>query len=85
MGGIVLPEEIPVVCKADFNGSMLRMMQQRLDAKDRRIEGFLTKDAAGRYLDFFEDFPGLEGRIPQYYVASYLGITPSRSAGSGLA
>jgi cAMP-binding proteins - catabolite gene activator and regulatory subunit of cAMP-dependent protein kinases len=59
-----------------WNTLMLAMGQERLDFKDRRIEGFITKDAAGRYLDCLEDFPGIEGRVRQHHIASYLGVTP---------
>jgi CRP-like cAMP-binding protein len=52
------------------------MYQERLDYKDRRIHGFLTKDAAGRYLDFLSEYPGLEARVRQRHIASYLGMTP---------
>ena len=34
------------------------------------------KDARGRYLWFLEEYPGVIDRIPHYYVASYLSITP---------
>jgi CRP-like cAMP-binding protein len=33
-------------------------------------------NASKRYDAFLEEFPGLEQRIPQYQIASYLGITP---------
>lgn len=55
---------------------LLAMMQERMEAKDRRIEGFLMGTPADRYLSFREEFPGLEERIPQHYIASYLGISP---------
>lgn len=35
-------------------------------------------DAAQRYQIFKNEFPGLEDCIPQYHVASYLGITPTQ-------
>jgi len=63
----------PVAAWAPF---FIGMMEERLDAKDRRIEGFLMGDATTRYLEFLEDFPGLEGRIKQHHIASYLGVTP---------
>ena len=35
-------------------------------------------DAADRYLIFKEEYPGLEDLIPQYHVATYLGISPTQ-------
>jgi CRP-like cAMP-binding protein len=52
------------------------LCESRLDYKDRRIKGFLTKDAAGRYLDFLDEYPGVEDRVKQHHIASYLGVTP---------
>ncbi len=44
--------------------------------KERRESEFLSDDAETRYRKFRERFPGVEDRIRQYHVASYLGITP---------
>lgn len=43
---------------------------------ERREAALLTLDAKDRYLQFLEDYPGLEARVRQYDIASYLGITP---------
>jgi CRP-like cAMP-binding protein len=45
-------------------------------AKSEREWELLALDAAGRYTRFRERFVGIEARIPQRVVASYLGITP---------
>lgn len=52
------------------------LMEERLEAKDRRIEGFLMGDATARYLDFVSEFPDIERRAKQHHIASYLGISP---------
>jgi CRP-like cAMP-binding protein len=44
--------------------------------KEKRERRLLSEDAATRYLSFQKDYPGLEDKIPQYQIASYLGITP---------
>lgn len=44
--------------------------------KEIRERQFLSEDAATRYLNFKKSYPGYEERLPQYYIASYLGITP---------
>lgn len=36
----------------------------------------MSQDAYSRYLDFIKKYRNIEQRIPQYVVASYLGVTP---------
>ncbi|MEO1053151.1 MAG: Crp/Fnr family transcriptional regulator [Bacteroidota bacterium] len=43
--------------------------------KEKREMSLVMIDAAERYENFKEKFPTLENEIPQYQVASYLGIT----------
>ena len=45
-------------------------------ATHRRISETLSKTAEERYLNFLKKYPQLVQRIPQKYIASYLGITP---------
>ncbi|XYK80050.1 MAG: Crp/Fnr family transcriptional regulator [Labrenzia sp.] len=44
--------------------------------KEQREASFLLQDAGARYEAFLDDFPDLAPRLPQYHIASYLGITP---------
>lgn len=44
--------------------------------KENREAELLLLDANGRYKNFIKDYPNLLNRIPQYYIASYLRITP---------
>ena len=44
--------------------------------KERREIEFLTEDAEARYNNFICKYPTFQNRIHQYYIASYLGITP---------
>lgn len=44
--------------------------------EERRIRQLMLDDAQGRYQAFLKDFPGLEARIKQIHVASYVGISP---------
>ncbi|HOT63308.1 MAG TPA: Crp/Fnr family transcriptional regulator [Treponemataceae bacterium] len=44
--------------------------------KEERERQFLSDDAESRYRAFLKRHPGLEARVPQYEIASYLGITP---------
>ncbi|MBS7526045.1 Crp/Fnr family transcriptional regulator [Fusibacter paucivorans] len=44
--------------------------------KEEREVAFLSADAQQRYRLFIRKYPNLSGRISQYHIASYLGITP---------
>lgn len=44
--------------------------------KEQRELRFVLNNAAERYAYFQEEYPGLEQKIPQYHIASHLGITP---------
>ena len=44
--------------------------------KEWRESALLLDDAKTRYLSFLEEHPGLEVRLKQHHIASYLGITP---------
>jgi CRP-like cAMP-binding protein len=45
-------------------------------AEQQRVICNFTKTAQDRYLSFLKRFSGLEERIPQHQIASFLGITP---------
>ncbi|WP_308364908.1 MULTISPECIES: Crp/Fnr family transcriptional regulator [unclassified Microbulbifer] len=47
-------------------------------AKDAREVEIVQEDAAQRYRRFLREFPTLAGRLPQYHIASHLGITPTQ-------
>lgn len=44
--------------------------------KEQRESELLLDDAPTRYAKFLTEYPGLESRVKQYHIASYLGITP---------
>ncbi len=44
--------------------------------KAEREKELLLYDAENRYKRFLKEFPGIEKRVRQYHIASYLGITP---------
>ncbi|MOA17990.1 hypothetical protein D3C78_1382750 [compost metagenome] len=48
-----------------------------VDKEEKEIEIVLL-DADKRYELFQQKFPDLEQLIPQYHIASYLGITPTQ-------
>ncbi|MDO6428802.1 Crp/Fnr family transcriptional regulator [Thalassotalea sp. 1_MG-2023] len=47
-------------------------------AKDAREIELVQQDATTRYKSFVNHFPQLNQRLPQYHVASHLGITPTQ-------
>lgn len=51
-------------------------LQAILIKQDLRLRWFIEKSAIERYEAFLKTYPHLMQRIPQYYGASYLGITP---------
>lgn len=54
-----------------------KFLEQRwVIRKELHLVQFATKDAHHRYHAFRQMYPGLEQRVAQYHIASYLGITP---------
>lgn len=53
-----------------------RIVEMLYIKKERRESSLLLDDAQTRYLNFLEEYPGLENQIKQHHIASYLGITP---------
>lgn len=52
------------------------LLENSLSYKIHRENSFLVKNATERYIDFKRENSGIEQRISQKYIASYLGITP---------
>ena len=56
---------------------MFRLMLQRnLAATQNRLINTISKTAQEKYLDFIERYPTIPQRVPQHYIAAYLGISP---------
>ncbi|WP_319379754.1 Crp/Fnr family transcriptional regulator [Thiomicrorhabdus sp.] len=47
-------------------------------AKDAREIELVQEEATERYLRFISQYPQLAERLPQYHIASHLGITPTQ-------
>ncbi len=57
--------------------TLSRKLAEKLFIKKEQKESqFLIDSAEQRYHTFLKEFPGLEKRIRQHHIASYLGITP---------
>ncbi|KGE14718.1 Crp/Fnr family transcriptional regulator [Sphingobacterium deserti] len=51
-------------------------LQRNIYIQQKRINSLLAMTAKQRYLSFMDMYPGLLLRVPQWMIASYLGITP---------
>jgi len=54
------------------------LAEQFFVQKEQREIDIVLLDADERYRIFQKEFSGLENAIPQYHIASYLGITPTQ-------
>ncbi len=52
------------------------MIQRHLSALERRLIRTIAKTAEERYVEFIKQYPDIASRVPQHYIASYLGMTP---------
>lgn len=52
------------------------IIQKAYIASQHRIVNNFSKTAKERYLQFRRQYPKIDQRVPQYMIASYLGITP---------
>lgn len=54
----------------------IQLLHKHIASLQKRITQLQSKTAKERYLDFINTYPDVLMRVPQTYVASYLGITP---------
>jgi CRP-like cAMP-binding protein len=52
------------------------LYQNAVMAQEERLLNVLSTKVEERYLRFVKKYPHLQNRIPQYLIASYLGVTP---------
>jgi CRP-like cAMP-binding protein len=57
-------------------GLNISMLHNAIRFMQKRINMLLSATAEERYLDFIKLYPNLTLRVPQWMIASYLGITP---------
>ena len=57
----------------DFNTQLLH---KHIASLQKRVTQLQSDSAQERYLDFIQTYPDVLLRVPQTYVASYLGIAP---------
>jgi CRP-like cAMP-binding protein len=51
------------------------LLEQLAIKKERREADFLLRSPQERYLQFLKEFGDVANRVPNYHIASYLGIT----------
>jgi CRP-like cAMP-binding protein len=55
---------------------LMKFIEKGYIIKEKRERDFLLLDAETRYRNFLSEFPGMDQRIKQGIIASYLGIQP---------
>lgn len=76
-----------VIVKKDFFASIKQIVPEILELNilmlhnsirfmQKRIDMLLSASAEARYLQFLKLYPNMSSRVPQWMIASYLGITP---------
>ena len=56
------------------------LLHNHISSLQKRITQLLGATAEERYVDFLKTYPNIFERVPQWMVASYLGITPESLA-----
>lgn len=51
------------------------LVQRNLSVTQNRLINTIAKPAMEKYLDFLKRYPSIPQRVPQHYIASYLGIS----------
>lgn len=60
----------------EFRVHHQRILQRHILQLYRRISLLIGYSAKDRYLEFLNTYPNITQRVPQWMIASYLGITP---------
>ena len=70
--------DVEALCEAHpvFERFFRLVAQKSFAYAQRRVLSNLGKTAEERYLEFLGMYPGIVQRVPQYMLASYLGMTP---------
>lgn len=65
-----------ILSNEDLKTLWIDLLEGSLRYKMYRENGFLVENATERYLKFRKRYPELAIRVPQRYIATYLGIKP---------
>ncbi len=53
-----------------------KLLEEIFTAAIKHIVTTFTQSAEDRYINFLSNFKHIQSRIPQYYIASFIGVTP---------
>jgi len=67
----LIVEKIP-----GYASALRKGLQRHAAAKDERIVISISASAHDRYVRFLQTYPSLATRVPQWMLASYLGVSP---------
>lgn len=67
----ILSETVPEIQKVRAS-----MAEEYFSQSTERASNLINLDAKGRYEALIKDIPQIHQRVPQYYIASFLGIKP---------
>lgn len=59
-----------------FERAFRILMQRHLAVTQNRLLHNITCTAEQKYDEFLQNYPDIPSRVPQHYIASYLGISP---------
>jgi len=59
-----------------LNTYFRKLYQNSIISLNERLLNVISTTADQRYIRFVKKYPALENRLPQYLIASYLGVTP---------
>lgn len=59
-----------------FSSFNIKILHNQVRAMQHRVGLLIGASAETRYMDFINRYPNLMLRVPQWMIASYLGITP---------
>lgn len=60
----------------EFRSFHEQILQKHIKQLYRRINLLISTPAKERYLEFLKTYPSITQRVPQWMIASYLGLTP---------
>jgi CRP/FNR family transcriptional regulator, anaerobic regulatory protein len=60
----------------EFRAFHESLLHKHINQLYRRINSLISTPAKDRYSEFIKTYPNISQRVPQWMIASYLGITP---------
>ena len=76
---VILNDEVTTLIaelNPDYVKKQVSLLQNHIRHLQDRITSLLSASAKTRYLEFIKLYPTITAKVPQWMIASYLGITP---------